>query len=310
MKTIDTLIADINSVLENHTSVDEDKEVFKAFAVGAVTSLRKRMSAQEARPRRWHTTEIPVIYGSEVGEECGRKMVYKFNDSRADPEPMQPHTYLKFMYGDLLEHVMVALILHTGHKVEHLQTKLEAECGTGRVSGRPDITVDGICLDIKTMAPYSFKRLVAGDTGSFGYAEQVSWYHHTLVAEGKLNAGPVGILAIDKVSGKIHLQLFAPVPFAALRENVSLLSKDIRAYKNSHTLPAQLPSVPYGKSGNLMLDLKCRYCPFKWECWKAANGGAGLKAYAYSSGPVWFTNVKRKPRAGVPQLSRKEAQKL
>lgn len=310
MPTIDTLIADINMVLENHTSVDEDKEVFKAFAVGAVTSLRRRMSAQEARPRRWHTPEIPVLYGSEVGEECGRKMVYKFNEDKADPEPMQPHTYLKFMYGDLLEHVMVALILHTGHTVRHLQAKLEADCGTARVAGRPDITVDGICLDIKTMSPFAFKRLVQGDTGSFGYAEQVSWYYHALRKEGRLDAGPVGILAIDKVSGKIHLQLFAPIDLAVLANNVSLLAHDIRAYKTSNMLPMQLPSVPYGKSGNMMLDLKCRYCPFKWECWKMSNETNGLKAYAYSSGPVWFTKIKRAPRKGVPQLTRKEAQKL
>ena len=52
---------------------------------------------------------------------------------------------------------------------------------------------------------------------------------------------------------------------------------------------------PDGKSGNMKLAVGCIYCPHKFECWKDANGGHGLRQFQYSTGVRYLTQVVNPP---------------
>ena len=62
--------------------------------------------------------------------------------------------------------------------------------------------------------------------------------------------------------------------------------------------------VPEGKSGNMKLGMNCSYCAHKFECWKDANDGKGLRTFIYYGGPVYLTHTEREPQ--VPEVKREE----
>ena len=47
---------------------------------------------------------------------------------------------------------------------------------------------------------------------------------------------------------------------------------------------------PDGKSGNMKLDIGCSYCAYKKACWPE------LRAFAYSTGPRFLTEVFNEPK--------------
>jgi hypothetical protein len=53
-------------------------------------------------------------------------------------------------------------------------------------------------------------------------------------------------------------------------------------------------------SGNRKIGKNCSFCPFKFDCWKDANNGQGLRVFDYAGGPVYMTHVEKVP-AKVPE---------
>ena len=53
-----------------------------------------------------------------------RKVWYK---AHAEPEPMSPKNYFKFLYGDVIELLILFLAKEAGHTVERTQEELEVE---------------------------------------------------------------------------------------------------------------------------------------------------------------------------------------
>ena len=47
---------------------------------------------------------------------------------------------------------------------------------------------------------------------------------------------------------------------------------------------------PDGKSGNMKLDIGCSYCAYNKACWP------DLRAFAYSTGPRFLTEVVNEPK--------------
>ena len=51
-----------------------------------------------------------------------------------------------------------------------------------------------------------------------------------------------------------------------------------------------VPLVPEGTSGNMKLDIKCSYCPYKKACYP------DMRTFLYSRGPVHLAVVKKEPK--------------
>jgi len=44
------------------------------------------------------------------------------------------------------------------------------------------------------------------------------------------------------------------------------------------------------------LDVGCSYCNHKFDCWKDANNGRGLRIFQYSRKRVYLTEVNNQPK--------------
>lgn len=280
-KTTETLVADIYAVLESTTdhTVDEDNvewagEVFKDL-------LRHRFKKREKKEGD------AVLRFSSLGKQS-RQLWYEANHPDEGEEFSGKHI-LKFLYGDLIEVLLLFLAKESGHEVTHLQHEVEVD----GVRGHMDAVIDGVPVDVKSASEYSFRKFADGSfvfDDPFGYQQQLSGYAHAVGSTDE-----AGFLVADKVHGDLcfakldgqTIEAFPPGPrIAQLREELASDTPPPRCY----------PDEAEGKSGNRKLGVNCSYCKFKDLCWADANGGKGLRKFIYARKPVWLTHVEKEPR--------------
>lgn len=228
---------------------------------------------------------------SNIGRK-DRQIWYDFHH-KEEPEQLSAAARIKFLFGDILERMLIFLAKEAGHEVTEEQEAVSVD----GIVGHKDANIDGVTVDAKSCSSPSFAKFRAGDLQDdpFGYTAQLAGY---CAADGG-NDG--AFLAIDKQHGDITLLAIGKEKLAEF--NVSERIQQIKEVVKSDTPPARCYSdVPYGKSGNKHLSIGCSYCRHKFECWSDANGGKGLRVFLYSGKPVFMTNVEREPK--VPELQR------
>ncbi len=219
---------------------------------------------------------------SNFGTKCDRKLWYSVNRPDAK-EPLLPHTRLKFLYGDIVESLVLSLAKEAGHKVEGEQDELVLD----GVVGHRDAIIDGLLVDVKSANSRSFQKFKAevfDDT--FGYLDQLNLYLEASKDDPRLTIKKAGgLLAVDKELGHLHLRMVR-------KDEVDWSAKirDRKAMVGLSTPPERpYKDVPEGTSGNRKLGTMCAYCQFKATCWP------GLRTFVYSSGPVFLSKVVREP---------------
>ena len=222
---------------------------------------------------------------SNIGKPIRRLWFDKH--SEVSKEAHSPKTFIKFLYGHLLEEVVLMLARLTEHTIDSEQKEIKVE----GISGHMDCKIDNEVVDIKTASGYAFRKFSNGSLSEddpFGYIPQLTGYEE---AEGT-SAG--GFLVINKENGE--LCFYAP----------DELDKPNIKYKINNTLkalnkvkpPTELCYEPVyeGKKGNKKLHKNCSYCPHKFECFKDSNEGKGLRIFKYNKGLTYFTKVMAEPR--------------
>lgn len=295
-KTIDTLVKDIYDVfLRPHKVSKENLEEFKENVGKALEEAIQNAGV----PR------IPTLRMSVIGKP-DRQLWYELNTKdtskvvEADDvdiyEP-NPEKYIKFLFGDIIEHLLVFLTKEAGHTATHAQEELEID----GVLGHCDPVIDNVPVDIKSASKYAFNekfkmgKLLRGDD-PFGYVGQLSGYREKLLElyPNEIDAERVAWLVMNKETGEICL---------LIADAMDLINAEDRIEHLKNILPKEEPPqekcyqpIPEGKSGNKVLNKTCYYCPFKEDCWKDSNGGRGLRAFKYSNGVKLFTHVETLPR--------------
>jgi len=275
-KTIDTLVEDIYSLFTSGNKTvlkEEDLACFlNDISVAVVSSLLGDTHEDKLRM-------------SGIGKK-DRKLWYEMNTPRDEREQLNGPTYIKFLYGNILEALLVLLTKASGHTVTDQQKELEIE----GVKGHTDGCVDGVVIDFKSASSYGFKKFVDGsltNNDPFGYIAQISAYAK---AQGKTEAA---FIAIDKSGGDIAV---------AKVDAMDMINPTTRIKKIKEVVASAIPPercyapVPDGKSGNLGLDSSCGYCDFRFMCWSDSNGGRGLRTFAYANGPKSFVHVEKLPQ--------------
>lgn len=268
MADIKTLVNDIYHILDGDTDHECNEDFLEMAAAQFKDTLRKRLAVQ---------LRSGTIRFSSLGKpDC--QVWYGVNKPEAG-DKVTPQTQMKFLYGDILEILLLYLAKEAGHEVGDEQEELECD----GVKGHIDATIDGVVVDVKSASSYAFKKFEENrvqDDDPFGYIAQLSGY----CTQKNM---PGAFLAINKESGGIcvsHLdpELIAANPPAEAiqrqRESVALDS-----------VPRCFTPVADGKSGNEKLGLNCSYCDFKKDCWP------GLRAFNYSGKPRFLTKVVREP---------------
>lgn len=273
MKTIDTLVPDIQALLEQGF-VGSDEW---ASIVGQ--DLAKEVQAKLAEDR----TGAAYLRPSNLGNKCNRQLWYGMNQPET-AEKLPADAKMKFLFGNILETTLLALAEVSGHIV----TAQQKEVSLFGVTGHIDAIIDGSLVDVKSASSIAFQKFAEGLTpekDSFNYLTQLGFYLEALQADDELtDKDRAAFLVVDKTLGKLCLDVH-------VRQNKDwekIINDKREALKGG--LPRQgFWPVPDGKSGNLKLGTECSYCPFKHDCWP------GLRVFLYASGPRFLTHVARQP---------------
>ena len=280
-KTIDTLVPDILAVVDGEGGWDEAINNYWKEATGE--TLWSRVG-DEAKEHKKGTLRM-----SSIGQPCERKLWYSVNQYE-DQEVLRPETKLKFLYGDLLEDLLLSLAKAAGHKVEGHQDPMRL----AGIKGHRDAVIDGVTVDVKSASSFAFKKFKEHKLehdDPFGYLTQLSSYvkaaeDDPLVEDKKGGA----FLVIDKQHGTLCLDYYDFEETGHLEDVEDLINSRKATCADGDTVPPRgFSTEPDGKSGNMRLCTNCKYCDYKKTCWPE------LRTFLYSNGPKYLTEVVREP---------------
>ena len=278
MKSLNNLIEDIYKNIQpicDGESLDLSEEQIDKFGEDMKNVLRN-WASPTVRDSRF------TLRMSNVGKPL-RQLWYD-NKSEMDSS-VTPITMIKFLYGHILEEVVLMLARLSGHEVSDEQK----EVTVNDVKGHMDCKIDGEVVDVKTASSFAFKKFKYGtlpDDDPFGYISQLSGYEQS---EGTTGGG---FLVINKETGE--LTFYAPDEFDKIDTGKRI--KTIRKAFKSKTPPDKCyPEIPEGTKGNMKIHRGCSYCPHKFVCHSDSNDGQGLRGFRYAKGVVYFTKVVKEP---------------
>lgn len=283
MASVDTLIQDIYTLLET-------KEVPEGVNLEDVCERFGREVGQVLLGQLQPETDKRGLRLSAIGRKD--RQIYHAYHSVGDRGFRGP-TYIKFLYGHIIESLLFALTEAAGHSVTEQQKEVTVEGITGHMDGR----IDGVLCDVKSCSSFGFKKFknnTLHKDDPFGYIGQLRAYAH---AEGDKT---YGWLAMDKQNGTLAwLQYHEDhdnTPYQdAIQWDVGERVRHLKRLVGDDTIPAVCyDPVPDGKSGNEKLATGCAYCDYKEQCWPE------LRTYYYSTGPRYLTKVVKEPKvAGI-----------
>ena len=273
-KTIDTLISDIYELIggQKHSVIESLKDQFGSKLSEIIST------------RLFRGDERPALRFSNLGSACEGKLWYQLN-TPGEAIPLPPEARIKFLFGDILEHLLLFLAREAGHTVEGEQDTLEVD----GVKGHRDAIIDGVLVDVKSASSPAFSKFKnhgLEEDDPFGYLSQINAYLYASMDDPRLKVkDKVAFFAIDKQLGHMCLDVYDAHP-----PNLPAIIK----YKKMIVSQAREPdrtfrAVADGKSGNEKLGTYCSYCEFREKCWP------GLRTFIYSSGPRYLTKVEREP---------------
>jgi hypothetical protein len=280
-KTTDNVVADIYAMMESKNadpSVDVEAEIEK-FGEGVKALMRTEFGREKREDNR-------RLRLSNIGR-TDRYLWNHYNGTAG--EELQPHTYVKFMYGHLIEEMLLFLTRMAGHSV----TDEQKVCKVEGIVGHMDCKIDGVVTDVKSASSFGFKKFKDGTLAyddPFGYIDQIKAYAHS---EGETE---FGWLAMDKANGHLTYLKYdltdteAPV-YEVLKGDIVDRVKHVKKLVEQPE-PAEwcYQPIPDGKSGNSKLSTGCSYCQFKDHCYP------NLRVFAYSYGPKYLVDVVKEPK--------------
>ena len=273
MKSIYTLVEDIY----HHVGGEHGLSSLLASDIGTniANAVQQSLGRQERRSLRL----------SGLGPSCPKALWHRINTPEL-AEPLPPYAKIKYTYGHIIEHLVIGLARAAGHEVTGEQDELTVD----GVTGHRDCVIDGCIVDVKSTSSRGFAKFkdkTIGEADDFGYLDQLDAYLVGSADDPLVRVKDRAyLLAIDKTLG--HMCLFEH----RLRE--SSIRKRITDYKRIVALDNP-PScncgvVPEGKSGNLKLDVKASYSPYKHICFPQ------LRTFLYANGPMYLAKVEQLPK--------------
>ena len=279
MKKLDTLVDDIYkklSVLGKGKSLNLSEESIEQFGESMKDVLRHWSTPT---PRSTETLRM-----SNIGRP-NRQLWYDMKTEQQAQE-IPPATFIKFLYGHMLEEVVLLLVKLAGHTVSDEQKNVKIK----GIEGHMDCVIDGEVIDVKTASGYAFKKFKDGtlaEDDTFGYMSQLAGYE---AGHGTSNGG---FLAMNKESGELALYIPEELDKPNIETKIDTVKKSLKK-----SAPPELcyKPIPDGSSGNMKLPRGCFFCRHKLECHKDSNNGKGLRVFKYSKGLSYLTQVVKEPR--------------
>jgi hypothetical protein len=287
---IETLVEDIYGLFRSSKKLST--EGIKSFGQRLADHISHRITSSH---------DAPTLRMSNLGTPCDRKLWYSVRAPEL-AEPLPPEAHMKFLFGDILEELILFLAKESGHDV----TRQQEEVDLYGVKGHIDGVIDGVLVDVKSASSYSYRKFKEGlrrGADAFGYLTQLGGYREALNKTGRVQettgdgalqdqsvSKRAAFVAVDKQLGHICVDVHE----GDLDQDYEKLINSKRAVLSSGRPPQRaFQATADGKSGNYKLGVECSYCPFKKVCWP------GVRTFLYSDGPRFLVRVEREPN--VPE---------
>ncbi len=279
-KPLNTIVPDIYGLLEN---LSNGKPLpITEEALDATMASMKEAILHWATPRP-RDTDFTVRM-SNVGKPS-RQMWFEKHDPNGRGS-VDGATQIKFLYGHVLEEIVLMLVRMAGHSV----TDEQKEVTVNGIVGHMDCKINGQVVDVKSASKFAFNKFMKGtlaDDDPFGYLGQLAGYEK---AEGTDEGG---FLVINKESGELCMYVPDDLDKPNIDTKINTLLDELKL-----DTPPELcyTPTPDGKKGNMQLPKGCTWCKYKHQCHKDANDGEGLRTFKYSTGYKYLTHVEVEPK--------------
>lgn len=275
MTDINTLIPDIYSLVKRKDGWFNE-HIAKEYSDG----LAKRIQVQFGERQG-----PPTLRMSQMGHRCPKALWHSIHTPEL-AESLPSHTEIKFCFGHSIEALAIALAKGAGHEVTGEQDELVF----AGIVGHRDCVIDGHTVDVKSASSIGFNEFKSGTfVDLFGYLDQLDGYVLAAAEDPLVRVKNKGYdLVIDRQLG--HMCLYehtvTPEREATLRSRINTY-KDIVGQK---VPPAcECGTREDGAGGNIRLDTKASYSPFKYTCFP------NLRTFIYAKGPVYLAQVFKRP---------------
>ena len=270
-KNIRTVVEDIHSLLENgEHQVNEDH--LDAFLEQIKTVVKSCLETSSNESGKF------FLRASNIGTP-NRKL---YLDSKStEYQSHSPDTRMKFLYGDIIEALLILLIKEAGHEVTEEQETVELK----GVPGHKDCRVDGVLVDIKSASGAGFSKFITGKLlngdDPFAYRHQLSFYNESCTDDDE-----AGWIVLNKEDGRLCL---------LMADNLELPSAEHRIDEVREVLDGEeLPPICYEPkkfdNGNVEIANSCKWCTHRDFCFPS------LRVFKYASGLRYFTHIESVPR--------------
>jgi hypothetical protein len=277
---LSTVVPDIYQKLEM-LSEGEALPLTEEDIDSTVAAMREALVSW-ATPRKRDTNF--TVRMSNVGKPS-RQLWYEKRDP-AGRGSVDGATQIKFLYGHLLEEIVLMLVRMAGHKVTDEQKEVTIQ----GVVGHMDCKINGQVVDVKTASRFAFNKFRDGRLAQddpFGYLGQLAGYERAEGTEGG------GFLVLNKESGELCMY----IPDDLDKPNIDTKITDLLPALELDTAPELCyDPIADGKKGNMKLPKGCSWCKYKYDCHKDANDGQGLRTFKYSNGLTYLTKVVVEPK--------------
>jgi len=264
----------------------------------------------------------------EFQESCGKALEKQFNeqmdwrirmsglgkplcqqqlDKKGIKKEFQYNTIIKFLMGDLLEAVAIAVMRGSGINIEKLQEPVSLKIGDIELKGTYDVKIDGKVWDIKSASPASFLSKF-GEYGSYNKIKENDSFGY--IMQGHMyseadNSPFGGWIAVNKVTGEFAI---CEAPEDQQEDRKDMLEqanetiKTLNSKAKFEKLFTDIEETYVPKSGkqkgiriptgNTTLESTCGYCEFRSHCWPKAVLHEKVTSKAKSKPFVWYNKLK------------------
>ena len=272
MSKINTVVKDVNKIF---SQIGAGKPVeLPEKKVDILLSNLKEALSQWSTPRE----KSVGLRMSNVGRP-NRQLWYDIKSNK-NQEDFSPAVIFRFLYGHVVEELLLFFVDLAGHKVEHQQ----AEVNVLGLKGHVDCLIDDVVIDVKSASDFSFRKFKDGKLSQddpFGYLAQLAAYEHGFGKSGG------GFLVANKSSGEICLY----IPDELEVPNIESRLETVRTELKEDVPPRErcYPIIAKGKSGNMGLHNSCKWCRHKFQC------NPDLRVFKYSNTLEYLTEVEVLP---------------
>ena len=235
--------------------------------------IRQLMQDREEKPGR--------LYVTRFSHPCARKGAYAYH--AFDAEELAPRAKLNFLIGDAVQLAVMATAKLAGCDIGLSQDRVQLQIDGVTVSGYIDgLFSDGKDLyvaEFKKMSPYGYRRVEKeGITDEWGYVSQAHAYMRALELDRTI------FVVLDGQSGSLNERIvdFDSAIWNAMEARGRMILKS-----KADSLPPRAFGPQTAKNGQMELDLRCRYCQYKYLCWPQAQ------KVMKGNRPVWYMEEKK-----------------